>query len=104
MKNTINLEWLTDLFINDKYTISLYFKGIDIGFKKELPKPLIKIKDDTVFMTWESIIWNKATIKADSAMIRNSRKIVCNMDFEKEYESVNGDFKIKFPEDLIRIG
>jgi len=70
----------------------------DLNYKSEMI-------DNTVYAAFDSIQWDNSTIKARDAIIRNTSKsiVVCQIDFGKEYESVNGMFRIKFPERLIEI-
>jgi len=103
MKIDINLLWLQELLVNGEYYIELYNNDVDTGIMAILQNKKVIIKDNSVIMTFDSPVWKKSSIKANKAKIKSGDMIVCNIDFGQEYESVNGDFKIKFPEALIRI-
>jgi hypothetical protein len=86
------------------YAITLFYKGKEIGIKAQLQSRITY--KDSLIITFNSVTWNNSNIKSDSAKISNEKynNVVCDIDFGKEHQSINGDFTIKFPEDLIRIG
>lgn len=104
MKANLNLEWLMSLIPVSDYAITLYDKGKETGIKAKLNSRIIY--KDAIYISFDSVTWNNSNIKADSAKISNEKynNVVCNIDFGQEHQSINGDFIIKFPEDLIRIG
>lgn len=104
LKANLNLEWLMSLIPVSDYSITLYNQGKETGIKAQLNSRIIY--KDAIYISFDSVTWNNSNIKVDSAKISNLKysNIICTINFGKEYQSINGDFIIKFPEDLIRIG
>lgn len=84
------------------YTITLYSQGKETGIKAQLNSRIIY--KDAIYISFDSVTWNNSNIKTDFAIIYNKNIGLCKIDFGKEHQSINGDFTIKFPEGLIRIG